>query len=149
MIKTSEKQEIAMEDLEEIFRVSFYLLQQRHPTADFGGVKASFLKTMADTLNQEQVGHPDLPLISFAQDVLQTSVQSFGLIRIEFLEFSRPVYNRLQKAGIQTLGELLRSPDELLHIPGFEREHIAEIRDKLRERGLSLPMVRPVPQVQR
>ena len=48
-------------------------------------------------------------------------------------------YNCLKRAGIQTVGELVRkSESELNAIPNFGRKSIEEVQETLRARGLSL-----------
>jgi DNA-directed RNA polymerase subunit alpha len=58
---------------------------------------------------------------------------------IEELEIGVRAYNCLKRAGIQTVGELVRkSESELNAIPNFGRKSIEEVQETLRARGLSL-----------
>ena len=60
-------------------------------------------------------------------------------ILIEELELGVRSYNCLKRAGIQTVGELVRkSESELNAIPNFGRKSIEEVQETLRARGLSL-----------
>ena len=60
-------------------------------------------------------------------------------ILIEELELGVRSYNCLKRAGIQTVGELVRkSESELNAIPNFGRKSIEEVEETLRARGLSL-----------
>jgi len=55
------------------------------------------------------------------------------------LELGVRSYNCLKRAGIQTVGELVRkSESELNAIPNFGRKSIEEVQETLRARGLSL-----------
>ena len=48
-------------------------------------------------------------------------------------------YNCLKRAGIQTVGDLVRkSESELNAIPNFGRKSIEEVKETLRARGLGL-----------
>ena len=60
-------------------------------------------------------------------------------ILIEELELGVRSYNCLKRAGIQTVGELVRkSESELNAIPNFGRKSIEEVQETLRARGLGL-----------
>jgi DNA-directed RNA polymerase subunit alpha len=60
-------------------------------------------------------------------------------ILIEELELGVRSYNCLKRAGIQTVGELIRkSESELNAIPNFGRKSIEEVEETLRARGLGL-----------
>src|SRR5213078_4559123 len=60
-------------------------------------------------------------------------------ILIEELELGVRSYNCLKRAGIQTVGELVRkSESELNAIPNFGRKSIEEVIETLHSRGLSL-----------
>ena len=60
-------------------------------------------------------------------------------ILIEELELGVRSYNCLKRAGIQTVGELVRkSESELNAIPNFGRKSIEEVEETLRARGLGL-----------
>jgi len=60
-------------------------------------------------------------------------------ILIEELELGVRSYNCLKRAGIQTVGELVRkSESELNAIPNFGRKSIEEVEETLRVRGLGL-----------
>jgi DNA-directed RNA polymerase subunit alpha len=60
-------------------------------------------------------------------------------ILIEELELGVRSYNCLKRAGIQTVGELVRKSDsELNAIPNFGRKSIEEVQETLRARGLGL-----------
>src|SRR6478752_5800600 len=60
-------------------------------------------------------------------------------ILIEELELGVRSYNCLKRAGIQTVGDLVRkSESELNAIPNFGRKSIEEVQETLRARGLSL-----------
>ncbi len=60
-------------------------------------------------------------------------------ILIEELELGVRSYNCLKRAGIQTVGELVRkSESEPNAIPNFGRKSIEEVQETLRARGLSL-----------
>jgi DNA-directed RNA polymerase subunit alpha len=78
---------------------------------------------------------------STAADVPASSEDS---ILIEELELGVRSYNCLKRAGIQTVGDLIRkSEGELSAIPNFGSKSIEEVVETLRERGLSL---RPDPE---
>ncbi len=60
-------------------------------------------------------------------------------ILIEELELGVRSYNCLKRAGIQTVGELVRkSESELNAIPNFGRKSVEEVQETLRARGLGL-----------
>jgi DNA-directed RNA polymerase subunit alpha len=60
-------------------------------------------------------------------------------ILIEELELGVRSYNCLKRAGIQTVGELVRkSESELNAIPNFGRKSVEEVEETLRARGLGL-----------
>jgi DNA-directed RNA polymerase subunit alpha len=60
-------------------------------------------------------------------------------ILIEELELGVRSYNCLKRAGVQTVGELVRkSESELNAIPNFGRKSIEEVQETLRARGLGL-----------
>jgi DNA-directed RNA polymerase subunit alpha len=60
-------------------------------------------------------------------------------ILIEELELGVRSYNCLKRAGIQTVGELVRkSESELNAIPNFGRKSVEEVSETLRARGLGL-----------
>ena len=60
-------------------------------------------------------------------------------ILIEELELGVRSYNCLKRAGIQTVGDLVRkSESELNAIPNFGRKSIEEVKETLRVRGLGL-----------
>jgi DNA-directed RNA polymerase subunit alpha len=60
-------------------------------------------------------------------------------ILIEELELGVRSYNCLKRAGIQTVGELVRkSESELNAIPNFGRKSVEEVQETLRARGLAL-----------
>jgi DNA-directed RNA polymerase subunit alpha len=60
-------------------------------------------------------------------------------ILIEELELGVRSYNCLKRAGIQTVGELVRkSESELNAIPNFGRKSIEEVRETLAAHGLTL-----------
>jgi len=60
-------------------------------------------------------------------------------ILIEELELGVRSYNCLKRAGVQTVGELVRkSESELNAIPNFGRKSIEEVQETLRARGLAL-----------
>ncbi|MBM3666406.1 MAG: DNA-directed RNA polymerase subunit alpha [Actinobacteria bacterium] len=60
-------------------------------------------------------------------------------ILIEELELGVRSYNCLKRAGIQTVGELVRkSESDLNAIPNFGRKSIEEVQETLRARGLGL-----------
>jgi DNA-directed RNA polymerase subunit alpha len=68
-------------------------------------------------------------------------------ILIEELELGVRSYNCLKRAGVQTVGDLVRkSESELSAIPNFGRKSIEEVVETLRARGLSLRPEQPQPQ---
>jgi len=60
---------------------------------------------------------------------------------VEMIELSSRASNCLKVAGIRTIGELVRkSEDDLLAVKNFGQKSLDEIKDKLKEMGLSLGM---------
>jgi len=58
---------------------------------------------------------------------------------IEALMLSQRPYNCLKRAKIDTIGDLVaRTEEELVGLPNFGAQSIAEVRGKLDERGLAL-----------
>jgi DNA-directed RNA polymerase subunit alpha len=74
-----------------------------------------------------------------AEQPVPGSADGLDEILIEELELGVRSYNCLKRAGIQTVGELVRKSDsELNAIPNFGRKSIEEVQETLRARGLSL-----------
>ncbi len=75
-----------------------------------------------------------------AADAAQVpGVDGLDEILIEELELGVRSYNCLKRAGIQTVGELVRkSESELNAIPNFGSKSIEEVQETLRARGLGL-----------
>jgi len=60
---------------------------------------------------------------------------------VEMIELSSRASNCLKVAGIRTIGELVgRTEDDLLAVKNFGKKSLDEIKDKLKEMGLSLGM---------
>jgi len=60
---------------------------------------------------------------------------------VEMIELSSRASNCLKVAGIRTIGELVnKSEDDLLAVKNFGQKSLNEIKDKLKEMGLSLGM---------
>jgi len=60
--------------------------------------------------------------------------------RVEELDFSVRTFNCLRREGIGSVGELIqKTGEELLGIRNFGKKSLAEVQDKLRSLGLSLP----------
>lgn len=60
---------------------------------------------------------------------------------VEMIELSSRASNCLKVAGIRTIGELvIRTEDDLLAVKNFGKKSLDEIKDKLKEMGLSLGM---------
>jgi microcompartment protein CcmL/EutN len=71
----------------------------------------------------------------------ETATNSALERRIDELELSVATYNALDRAGLQTVGELCRrSESELLELQGFKRRDLADIKQILADLGLSLGM---------
>ncbi|MSO41065.1 MAG: DNA-directed RNA polymerase subunit alpha [Solirubrobacterales bacterium] len=104
-------------------------------------IKSLGIFTTADRVD-ELTGEVPLPTdggVSEATGGGAPSADGLDEILIEELELGVRSYNCLKRAGIQTVGELVRkSESELNAIPNFGRKSVEEVQETLRARGLSL-----------
>ncbi len=73
---------------------------------------------------------------------METPSQAEGILAqpVDILDLPIRPANCLRKMGIQTIGELIQTPEsELLKIRNFGEKSLKEIRDKLEPMGLELP----------
>ena len=67
---------------------------------------------------------------------------------VDDLELGGRIENMLRNAGVDTVRDLVeKDEDELLTVPGFGKKALAEVREKLEARGLSLGMRFDLPRV--
>jgi DNA-directed RNA polymerase subunit alpha len=67
---------------------------------------------------------------------------------IDELELGGRIENMLRNAGVETVRDLVeKDEDGLLTVPGFGKKALAEVREKLEARGLSLGMRFDLPRV--
>ncbi len=67
---------------------------------------------------------------------------------IDELDLGGRIENMLRNAGVATVRDLVeKDEDELLVVPGFGKKALAEVREKLEARGLSLGMRFDLPRV--
>lgn len=79
------------------------------------------------------------PLTSLEITEMAQAHQNLLQRRIEELSFTTRTYNRLKKANIQTVGELVEtSEEELLNIRSAGPKTVNEVQDKLAQYGLVL-----------
>ena len=84
-------------------------------------------------------GGPAAPAGAPAEAAPVPGADGLDEILIEELELGVRSYNCLKRAGVQTVGELVRkSESELNAIPNFGRKSIEEVQETLRARGLGL-----------
>ena len=84
-------------------------------------------------------GAPAAPAGAPAEAAPVPGADGLDEILIEELELGVRSYNCLKRAGVQTVGELVRkSESELNAIPNFGRKSIEEVQETLRARGLGL-----------
>ncbi len=103
-------------------------------------IKSLGIFTTADRVD-ELTGEAVPPTDGGAPEAAGAGPSADGLdeILIEELELGVRSYNCLKRAGIQTVGELVRkSESELNAIPNFGRKSVEEVQETLRARGLSL-----------
>ena len=68
-----------------------------------------------------------------SQTSLDKGLSAYEKMDIEALSFSIRTYNCLKRAGIHTVGQLMRMDDEaLMNIRNFGRRSLAEVREKLK-----------------
>jgi DNA-directed RNA polymerase subunit alpha len=64
---------------------------------------------------------------------------------IEDLDLSVRPYNCLKRAGIHTVGDLIKkTEDEVVAVKNFGRKSLDEVKEKLAAHGLSLRQPEPV-----
>ena len=106
-------------------------------------IKSLAIFTDADRV-EELTAKPPMPTVptdSLASSAAESVAASNGLdeILIEELELGVRSYNCLKRAGVQTVGDLVRkSRAELNAIPNFGQKSIEEVIETLRARGLDL-----------
>jgi DNA-directed RNA polymerase subunit alpha len=108
-------------------------------------IKSLAIFTEADRVQELTGGNGASASLSSAAEGAAADIPatSEDAILIEELELGVRSYNCLKRAGVQTVGDLIRrSKEELSAIPNFGSKSIDEVEETLRERGLSL---RPAP----
>lgn len=84
-------------------------------------------------LIEDKIYSARINLKKYAEDVHMASVND-GLI--EDLDFSIRTYNTLKRAGINTIGDILKLSDiQLMNIKNMSRTSVNEINKKLAELG--------------
>jgi DNA-directed RNA polymerase subunit alpha len=104
-------------------------------------IKSLAIFTDADRVEELTVREPALTVGGDSMPEAVSAPAGDGLdeILIEELELGVRSYNCLKRAGVQTVGDLVRkSESELSAIPNFGQKSIEEVKETLDARGLSL-----------
>ena len=104
-------------------------------------IKSLAIFSDADRVEELTAREPAVGLGDALPDTVASQPGSDGLdeILIEELELGVRSYNCLKRAGVQTVGDLVRkSESELNAIPNFGQKSIEEVIETLDSRGLSL-----------